>query len=283
MKIKIVFAAIFLTMQSIQGQPRSTFITTKLGTIAVHIKEVPGTIPIVFLHGVYLDHHLWDQQILAFPNRTTIAIDMPMHGESRGETPGIWTIHDGGDMLLTILDSLGYTQVFGVGHSWGSMTLVSAASKRPSQFYGLALCNMPFEAATKQRKRQFAFQHLMLPFRGFYHKQVAKALFANKSLKENPALEDELARSMSLLSNRQVRQTDRAVIVNNPSLEKEIKSLEVPAFALKGKEDYVPSPPSLPLTIVEGGHISPLEQPEEVIECIKSMIARTSRMEGNPH
>jgi hypothetical protein len=35
--------------------------------------------------------------------------------------------------------------------------------------------------------------------------------------------------------------------------------LNVKAIALKGKEDYVPTPTSIETIVVEGGHISPLE------------------------
>jgi hypothetical protein len=37
--------------------------------------------------------------------------------------------------------------------------------------------------------------------------------------------------------------------------------LKVKALALKGEEDYVPSPPILETLIINGGHVSPLENP----------------------
>jgi hypothetical protein len=48
--------------------------------------------------------------------------------------------------------------------------------------------------------------------------------------------------------------------------------LKVKALALKGEEDYVPSPPILETLIVNGGHVSPLENPTEVIEFVKRII-----------
>jgi hypothetical protein len=49
--------------------------------------------------------------------------------------------------------------------------------------------------------------------------------------------------------------------------------LQVKALALKGAEDYVPSPPNLETIIVKGGHVSPLENPIGVIEFIKVLIS----------
>ena len=58
-------------------------VNTHLGKIAVY-KKIADTenIPIIFLHGVYFDHHLWDIQIEEIKDRTVITVDMPLHGES---------------------------------------------------------------------------------------------------------------------------------------------------------------------------------------------------------
>jgi hypothetical protein len=48
--------------------------------------------------------------------------------------------------------------------------------------------------------------------------------------------------------------------------------LRVKAIALKGKEDYVPSPPKIETIIVEGGHISPLEEQLKVLDLIKTLM-----------
>jgi hypothetical protein len=47
-----------------------------------------------------------------------------------------------------------------------------------------------------------------------------------------------------------------------------IKNLKVRALALKEVEDYVPAPSSIETIIIGGGHISPLEQPEEVLNLV---------------
>ena len=46
----------------------------------------------------------------------------------------------------------------------------------------------------------------------------------------------------------------------------------MPAWALKGKEDYVPVSIHLETEIVEGGHISPLEVPEEVYQFVLKVL-----------
>jgi pimeloyl-ACP methyl ester carboxylesterase len=175
-------------------------------------------------------------------------------------------------MLLEILVSLKITKVIAVGHSWGSMTILRAASKQPDRFESVLLCNMPFLAGTKKQKITFRLQHSMLLFRNFYTKQAAKALFGKTSLKENPSLVDQLKRPMDLLSNAQIKHTDKAVIADSEDASELIKNLKVRALALKGIEDYVPAPPSIETIVIGGGHISPLEKPEEVLNLLYNLF-----------
>ena len=247
-------------------------IHTNLGKIAVYPKLVDSDkTPIIFLHGVYFDHHLWDKVIDSINDRTIITLDMPLHGLSKEITKYNWTLNDCADMLLEILDSLQITKVIAVGHSWGSMTILRAASKQPERFESVLLCNMPFLAATKKQKLTFGLQHSMLIFRNFYTKQAAKALFGKTSLKENPSLVNQLKRPMDLLSNEQIKHTDKAVIADAEDASELMKNLKVRALALKGIEDYVPVPPSIETIIIGGGHISPLEQPHEILSLVRKL------------
>jgi hypothetical protein len=79
---------------------------------------------------------------------------------------------------------------------------------------------------------------------------------------------------MSKLSNKEVRITDKHVILKAENTLEKIQSLNIPAIALKGREDYVPVAENIDYTIVEGGHVSPLEAPEEVLLFIRRVIDR---------
>lgn len=254
----------------VTAQPK--FITTKIGRIAVYVKENPSTeLPIIFLHGVYFDHQLWDKQVDAIIDRSVVSIDMPLHGKSREDIKPDWTLNECADMLIEILDSLQLTKVIANGHSWGSMTILRAAHKQPERFASIGLCNMPFQAASKKQKNIFGLQHSMLVFRNFYTKQAAKALFGKASLKENPRLINQLQRPMDILSNKQIKQIDKAVILDATDVTDLITNLKVKAIALKGKEDYVPTPPNIETTVIDGGHVSPLEKPDVVIKFIEKL------------
>ena len=227
--------------------------------------------PIIFLHGVYFDHRLWDLVTHSINDRTIVTLDMPLHSQSREITKPDWSLNDCANMLIEILDSLNISKVIAIGHSWGSMTILRAANKNPEKFDGIGLCNMPFKAATPRQKRTFKLQHSMLLFRNFYTKQAAKSLYGKSSLKNNPDLLKLLQRSMHILSVNDIKQTDKKVILEADDATSLIQHLKVKAIALKGKEDYVPTPPKIETIIVDGGHISPLEEPIRVIDLIRKL------------
>lgn len=254
-------------------QESTTFIQTNIGEIAVYQQFADSDkTPIIFLHGVYFDHHLWDDFIKEIKDRTIITLDMPMHGLSKELSKNDWTLNDCADMLIEILNGLQLQKVIAVGHSWGSMTILRTAHKNPELFSAIGLCNMPFKAASKSKKLTLRLQHTMLPFRNFYTQQAAKALFGKSSLNKNTSLTNELKRTMSLLTIQQIKHTDRGVIAYAEDTTALIETLKVKALALKGEEDYVPSPPILETLIINGGHVSPLENPTEVIEFVKRII-----------
>lgn len=199
---------------------------------------------------------------------------MPLHGESRENIKPNWTLDDCSGMLIEILNSLQIPRVIAIGHSWGSMTILRAAHKHPERFESVGLCNMAFQAATLAQKATFDLQHLMLAFRNFYANQSVKTMFGKTSLENNPSLASQLKRPMSILSNKQIKEVDEAVILNAEDTSHLIKALQTTAIALKGEEDFVPIPPGIETILVKGGHVSPLEAPLEVSNLVREILGK---------
>jgi 3-oxoadipate enol-lactonase len=266
-----ILILLIITINSYAQDMNKQIIKTSIGQIAVFTKTVENTTPIIFLHGVYFDHILWDYQINKITDRTVINVDMPLHGESNIEITKKWDLNDCADMLIEILDTLKVEKCIAIGHSWGSMTIVRASNIEPNRFQSIGLCNMPWESG-KKRKAKFFFQHTMLGFRNFYTKQAAKSLFGKMNLRNNKNLLSDLKRPMSNLSNKNIRQIDREVIVNANDITELLKNLKINSMALIGKDDYLKTPPFLKSEIVKGGHISPLQADVEVSEFIRKVI-----------
>ena len=232
-------------------------------------KTVPGSIPVLFLHGVYLDCEIWSYHVHMINDRTVIAIDMPFHGRSREIRKRSWTLDDCSVMLIELMDALGIEKASAIGHSWGSMTILRAAVTHPERFVALGLCNMPYQRISSTEKWMIRLQHIVLMFRGFYLRQVAMALIARNAGSDLVA---SIVRSMSILSNAEIRHTDKAVRLDAQDATPLLMKLVVPTLALRGKEDYVGSAPMLETIVVGGGHVSPIEVPNDVCSFIGKVL-----------
>lgn len=175
-------------------------------------------------------------------------------------------------MLLEILDNLKIEKVMAFGHSWGSMTIVRAAHKNQNRFLAIGLCNMPFKALTKIEISAIRFQHIFMFYRSFYMKQAGKALLGKESLKKSPDLINNLIKSMKKLSRKEIKYTDKALRIEANDATAIIESINIPIFAIIGEEDYVGIPPIIHSQTVSGGHVSPIEVPEEVNKFMTKLI-----------
>jgi pimeloyl-ACP methyl ester carboxylesterase len=248
------------------------YIGTEIGSIAVHIQQRNDErLPIVFLHGLYFDYRLWNEQVAAIHDRTVILLDMPHHGASTSISKRDWTLVDCANMLLDILKELNIERVIAVGHSWGGRTIAQAALMKPEVFAAIGLCNIPFQKSPQSSKLLTTIQHTLLSFRTFYIKQAGKSLYGKNSLATRPELLQQLHEPMAKLKNREIKHADRTVRIQSRDASEDLKRLQVQVIAIAGEEDYVGIPPIANVRIVEGGHISPLEAPERVNEMMREL------------
>jgi pimeloyl-ACP methyl ester carboxylesterase len=247
-------------------------INTNLGKIAVYLKNGnTEKIPLIFLHGVYFDHQMWEDYVAQINDRTVISVDMPLHGNSKEIEKHDWNMDDCSQMLLDILNGLKIDKVIAIGHSWGSMSIVRAVHKNPHRFYAIGLCNLKFRAETKRSAILTYARHLLLPFKTFYLKQVALVMFDKKSIAAQPDLPQKLIKPMSKLSSRDIMTTDRAIIINPTDSSYLVANLTIPTHAIVGESDYVGVPPIAQTEIVPGGHVSPLEAKAQVLQMIRRL------------
>ena len=166
-------------------------IETKLGRIALGIDGPIGEEPIVFLHGIFIDRTLWADVDRSLTGRAHIYTDMPAHGRS-SDVGHTWSLDDGAEMLIEVLDALEVERCVAIGHSWGSMTALHAASRFPSRFVALGLFNMPFRRVEGLNRLGFRLQKSAAIFPRFYARQAAKSLYTAPFLRKRPELAEAM-------------------------------------------------------------------------------------------
>jgi pimeloyl-ACP methyl ester carboxylesterase len=83
----------------------------------------------VFIHGVLHDHSVWILQTryLAHHGWNVLAVDLPGHCRSEGEAPA--SVEEAAGFIAALLDAAGADRAALVGHSWGSLIALEAASR----------------------------------------------------------------------------------------------------------------------------------------------------------
>lgn len=99
---------------------------------------------IVFIHGVLGDHSVWILQTRYFAHHgyNVLAVDLPGHAKSEGEAPA--GVEDGAAFVAALLDAAGVEKVALVGHSWGSLIALEAASQLKNRITHLVLVGTAF-------------------------------------------------------------------------------------------------------------------------------------------
>ena len=94
---------------------------------------------VVFIHGVLNDHSVWilQSRYLANHGYNVLAVDLPGHCRSAGEAPS--TVEEAADFIAALLDAAGVPKAALVGHSWGSLIALEAASRLKERVTHLVL------------------------------------------------------------------------------------------------------------------------------------------------
>ena len=99
----------------------------------------PAKPTVVFIHGVLNDHSVWGLQSRSLANHgwNVLAVDLPGHCRSGGEAPR--SVEDAAEFIGGLLDAAGVQRAALVGHSWGSLIALEAASRLKDRITHLVL------------------------------------------------------------------------------------------------------------------------------------------------
>jgi pimeloyl-ACP methyl ester carboxylesterase len=104
---------------------------------------------LVMIHGVLNDHSVWilQSRYLANHGWNVLALDLPGHCRSGG-APAT-TVQEAAEWVLALLDAVGVPRAALVGHSFGSLVALEAASRAPERISQLVLvgCAYPMQVS----------------------------------------------------------------------------------------------------------------------------------------
>ena len=154
-----------------------------------------NTVPLVFIHGVGLDHKMWKPQIDSLKNYSTLTYDLLGHGKTDLTLNEI-TLDDFSNQLRLILKFLKIDKINLIGFSLGSLIAINFASKFQNVLERLTLIGTTYKRTDEQRAKvleRFEQAKLNKPI----SKQALKRWFSDEYLKSNPKIYDQFMKILN--------------------------------------------------------------------------------------
>ncbi len=146
------------------------------------------SIPLVFIHGVGLDHQMWDYQTNYFNEYSTLTYDLLGHGKTSFNKDKL-SLRDFSDQLLEILDYLKIEKINLIGFSLGSLIALDFSSHFQKKVEKLILIGTTYKRSDQERSLvldRYNQAKLNMPI----SKQALKRWFSDKYLEDNPKTYD---------------------------------------------------------------------------------------------
>ena len=141
--------------------------------------------PIVLIHGVGLNHKIWEPQINSF-NNTVLVYDILGHGNTPLTKSKI-SFDDFSSQLLNLIDELKFHKIHLVGFSIGSLIARNFATKYDSRLESLTLLCSVFQRSNEQQKVVNDRFKLSKKSRSL-SKQALKRWFTDDYINKNPKI-----------------------------------------------------------------------------------------------
>jgi pimeloyl-ACP methyl ester carboxylesterase len=240
--------------------------------------------PVVFLHGFPLDRRMWAAQAAELSDHyRVIAPDLRGFGQSRRSDP--FTIESLADDTHLFLEQLAANPCVLVGLSMGGYVALAYASKYPDDLRGLILVDTKAEADTPQARegRAKMIDLARASGAGAVAEQMLPKMLSGGTQKTRPEVVKTL-RSMMTDCSPQTIEYALAAMRDRPDRSGELAGIKVPTLVIVGDADAITPPdvaermhkaiPGSTLEVVRGaGHMSPMEQPEQVNRAIERFLA----------
>ena len=243
-----------------------------------YVLDKKNDTPIVFIHGVGLNHKIWEPQINVFEN-TFLAYDILGHGNTPLNKEKI-NFDDFSNQLKNLIDELNMKKIHLVGFSIGSLIARNFASKYSDRLESLILLCSIFKRTEKQQQVVKDRFELAKKSRNL-SKQALKRWFTDDYLEKNPNIYNKIS---SMLEQNNVENFLRVyeLFVNHKDNEK-FENINTKTLVMTGEGDIGSTPEmsenlskvinnSKVKIISKGKHLCSIECADDVNMFIKKHI-----------
>ena len=243
-----------------------------------YILDKKNDVPIVFIHGVGLNHKIWEPQINVFEN-TFLAYDILGHGKTPLDKENL-SFDDFSNQLINLIDELNIRRIHLVGFSIGSLIARNFASKYSDRLESLILLCSIFRRTEKQQ--QIVKDRFELAKKSkSLSKQALKRWFTDEYLEKNPNTYKKI--SSILEQNRMENFLKIYELFVNHKDDEQFEKIKTKTLIMTGEGDIGSTPEmSINLSkvinnsnvkiISKGKHLCSIECADDVNMAIKKHI-----------
>ena len=260
--------------------------TQPVNGVQLHYTEHGSGTPVVLLHGFPLDSRMWEAQVtaLAAAGHRVIAPDLPGFGQSRSDRP--FTLESLADDIHALLAAVGALPCALAALSMGGYVALAYAKKYPADLRALMLVDTKAEADTAEGKqgRDKMIELVRKEGSRAIADQMMPKMLAKDAAEQRPQTAQALRKIMEACPPKTIEHALGAMR-DRPDRSGELSSIKVPTLVVVGDADAITPPgvaesmaqkiPGAQLVTIRGaGHMSPMEQPEQVNRALKSFLER---------
>ncbi len=254
-------------------------IETSHGEIYCAVHGPKNGVPVVFTHGMGLNHRSFDAQVKRLkPSYRVVVWDLPGHGLSKETGP--FTFKKAADAFEAMLDELALDGVFHVGVSLGGFVGQYIAMHRPGRIHGLIdIGSMPLYGSMSPFKAKMGsfFMHFI---KVLTNKRMAK-MFAKKNSVKAPVREYLYKQAFKSGKQRFI-ETSKEIFRELPKPIE--RSIDVPWFMIHGERERKMlieatdknAPEARRLTVVNAAHLPNQDAPKAVNEAILDFLGKNT-------
>ena len=234
--------------------------------------------PIVLVHGVGLNHTIWEPQIDAFDN-SVLAYDILGHGKTPLNNDNI-SFDNFSNQLINLIDELKMKKIHLIGFSIGSLIARNFASKFNDRLESLTLLCSIFNRTEKQQQIVKDRFELVKKSKSL-SKQALKRWFTDDYLEKNPNTYNKIS---SILEQNNMENFLKVyeLFINHKDNEK-FENIKTKTLVMTGEEDIGSTPEmsknlskvinnSKVKIISKGKHLCSIECADDVNMSIKKHI-----------
>jgi len=187
--------------------------------------------PVLFVHGSGANHLVWGMQMRALGDSAQcVSIDLPGHGKS--DLPGCDSVESYCDVILGLMDALGFERAVIVGHSLGGAIAQMLALSQRDRIAGLGLIG----TGARLRVHPAALEGILNDFENTVRLIVESTYVQPMDASLRKLAEEQLRSCPGIVTHGDLSACDKFDVITR------IGEINVPTLIIGGKQDAMTPP-----------------------------------------